>query len=89
VQASGLSEAQQCSTKPDLDERKLWAQILARAEENAPPEETAEKSAPGRKARPQGLKRLRKNSAPGGKATPQGLKPNIFSIIYGPTKVVP
>jgi hypothetical protein len=33
--------------------------------------------------------RLRKNSAPGRKARPQGLKPDVFSIIYGPTKVVP
>jgi hypothetical protein len=24
-----------------------------------------------------------------GKTYPQGLKPNIFSIVYGPTKVVP
>jgi hypothetical protein len=32
---------------------------------------------------------LRKKSAFGRKAIPQGLKPNLFSIIYGPTKVVP
>ena len=38
---------------------------------------------------PQGLKRLRKKSAPDRKAKPQGLKPDVFSIIYGPTKVVP
>jgi hypothetical protein len=31
---------------------------------------------------------VRKNSLLGGKAVPQGLKPDIFSIIYGPTKVV-
>jgi hypothetical protein len=36
-----------------------------------------------------GLNRLRKNSASGRKATPQGLKPVVFSIVYGPTKVVP
>jgi hypothetical protein len=37
-----------------------------------------------------GLNRLRKNSAPGRKAIPQGLlKPDVFSIIYGTTKVVP
>jgi hypothetical protein len=29
------------------------------------------------------------NSGPGRKDVPQGLKPNVFSIIYGPTKVVP
>jgi hypothetical protein len=34
-------------------------------------------------------KQAAENSAPGGKATPQGLKPDVFSIIYGPTKVVP
>jgi hypothetical protein len=28
-------------------------------------------------------------SAPGGKAILQGLKPDVFSIIYGPTEVVP
>jgi len=32
---------------------------------------------------------LRKNTAPGGKAMPQGLKRDVFSDIYGPTKVVP
>ena len=36
-----------------------------------------------------GLNRLRKNSAPARKAMPQGLKPDIFSTIYGTTKVVP
>jgi hypothetical protein len=35
------------------------------------------------------LKRLRKKSPPDGEATPQGLKPDVFSIVYGPTKVVP
>jgi hypothetical protein len=35
------------------------------------------------------LKRLRKKPAPGRKTKPQGLKPEVFSIIYGPTKVVP
>jgi hypothetical protein len=30
-----------------------------------------------------------KNSVPGRKAIPQGLKPGVFSIICGPTKVVP
>jgi hypothetical protein len=58
----------------------------------------------GQKAAPQGLKpivlgsfmyglnRLRKNSGFGVKSAesiPQGLKPNVFSIIYGTTKVVP
>jgi hypothetical protein len=38
---------------------------------------------------PQGLNRLRKNSGPGRKDVPQGLKPDVFSIIYGTTKVVP
>jgi hypothetical protein len=33
--------------------------------------------------------RLRKNAGPGRKHVPQGLKPNVFSILYGPTKVVP
>jgi hypothetical protein len=37
----------------------------------------------------QGLNRLRKNSAPGRKDVPQGLKPDVFSVIYGTTKVVP
>ena len=37
----------------------------------------------------QGLNRLRKNSGPEKKDVPQGLKPDIFSSIYGPTKVVP
>jgi hypothetical protein len=32
---------------------------------------------------------LRKNSGPGRKDAPQGLKANVFSIIYGTTKVVP
>jgi hypothetical protein len=36
-----------------------------------------------------GLNRLRKNSGPGRKGVPQGLKPDVFSIIYGTTKVVP
>jgi hypothetical protein len=36
-----------------------------------------------------GLHRLGKKAAPGRKAIPQGLKPDVFSIIYGPTKVVP
>jgi hypothetical protein len=35
------------------------------------------------------LNRLRKNSRPGRKDVPQGLKPDVFSIIYGTTKVVP
>ena len=35
------------------------------------------------------LNRLRKNSGPGRKDVPQGLKPDVFSIIYGTTKVVP
>jgi hypothetical protein len=38
---------------------------------------------------PQRLNRLRKNSGAGRKDVPQGLKPDVFSIIYGPTKVVP
>jgi hypothetical protein len=33
-----------------------------------------------------GLYRLPKKSVPGRKAIPQGLKPNVFAIIYGPTK---
>ena len=37
----------------------------------------------------QGLNRLRKKSAPGRKDLPQGLKPDVFSTIYGTTKVVP
>ena len=41
------------------------------------------------KSCPQGLNRLRKNSGPGRKDVPQGLKPDVFSIIYGTTKVVP
>ena len=32
---------------------------------------------------------LQKESAPSRKAIPQGLKPVVFSIVYGPTKVVP
>jgi hypothetical protein len=36
-----------------------------------------------------GYARLRKNSGPGMKEVPQGLKPDGFSIVYGPTKVVP
>jgi hypothetical protein len=32
------------------------------------------------------LHRQRKNSGTAGKAVPQGLKPDIFSVIYGPTK---
>jgi len=36
-----------------------------------------------------GLYRLRKNSGPDRKDVPQGLKPDVFSIIYGTTKVVP
>jgi hypothetical protein len=36
-----------------------------------------------------GLNKLRKNSGPGRKDVPQGLKPDVFSIIYGTTKVVP
>jgi hypothetical protein len=35
------------------------------------------------------LNRLRKNAGPGRKDVPQGLKPDVFSVIYGPTKVVP
>jgi hypothetical protein len=35
------------------------------------------------------LNRLRKNSGPGRKDVPQGLKPDVFSAICGPTKVVP
>jgi hypothetical protein len=41
------------------------------------------------KSVPQRLNRLRKNAGPGRKDVPQGLKPDVFSIIYGPTKVVP
>jgi hypothetical protein len=37
----------------------------------------------------QGANRLRKNSGLGRKDVPQGLKPDVFSIIYGTTKVVP
>jgi hypothetical protein len=33
--------------------------------------------------------RPRKKSGPGRKDVPQGLKPDVFSIIYDPTKVVP
>ena len=33
--------------------------------------------------------KLRKKFASDRKAKPQGLKPDVFSIIYGPTKVVP
>jgi hypothetical protein len=46
----------------------------------------------GKKCGLSGLKRLRKNSVPGRKEVPQGLtlaaarQPNLFSIIYGPTK---
>jgi hypothetical protein len=36
-----------------------------------------------------GLNRLRKNSRSGRKDVPQGLKPDVFSIIYGTTKVMP
>jgi hypothetical protein len=35
------------------------------------------------------LNRLRKNSGWDRKDVPQGLKPDVFSILYGPTKVVP
>ena len=35
-----------------------------------------------------GLHRLRKKG-PGRKDVPQGLKPDVFSIIYGTTKVMP
>ena len=35
------------------------------------------------------LNRLRKNLGRDRKDVPQGLKPNVFSIHYGPTKVVP
>jgi hypothetical protein len=35
------------------------------------------------------LNRLPKNSGPGRKDVPQGLKPDVFFIVYGPTKVVP
>jgi hypothetical protein len=38
-------------------------------------------------ARALGPKCLLKNSGPGKKDVPQGLKPNVFSILYGPTKV--
>jgi hypothetical protein len=38
---------------------------------------------------PQGLNRLRKNPRSGKKDVPQGLKADVFSIVYGPTKVVP
>jgi hypothetical protein len=44
----------------------------------------------GRKAQQRfGLYGLRKKSGPGKKDVPQGLKPVIFSIVDGPTKVVP
>jgi hypothetical protein len=33
--------------------------------------------------------RLRKNSRSVRKDIPQGLKPNVFSIVYGTTEVVP
>jgi hypothetical protein len=36
-----------------------------------------------------GLNRMRKKLGPGKKSVPQGLKPDVFSIVYGPTKVVP
>ena len=35
------------------------------------------------------LNRLRKNSGPDRKDVPQGLKPDVFSFMCGPTKVVP
>jgi hypothetical protein len=35
------------------------------------------------------LNSLRKKSARAGQQIPQGLKPVVFSIVYGPTKVVP
>jgi hypothetical protein len=35
------------------------------------------------------LNRLRQNSRSVGKGVPQGLKPDLFSILYGTTKVVP
>src|ERR1700677_1518865 len=35
------------------------------------------------------LNRLRENSLLGGKAVPQGLRPDVFSIPYDKTKVVP
>ena len=38
-------------------------------------------------AEPQGLNRLRKNSAPSRNGVP--LKPDVFSIVYSTTKVVP
>jgi hypothetical protein len=37
----------------------------------------------------QGLNRVPKNSVPRRKEAWQGLKPDLFSIVYGPTKVVP
>ena len=37
----------------------------------------------------QGLNRLRKMAGADRKDVPQGLKPDVFSVIYGPTKVVP
>jgi hypothetical protein len=33
--------------------------------------------------------RLQQKSGRAGNAVPQGLKPNVFSSIHGPTKVVP
>jgi len=35
------------------------------------------------------LKGVRKKSVPGSKAITQGLKPDVFSVVYGPTKVGP
>jgi hypothetical protein len=46
----------------------------------------------GEAAGPRGptrLKRLRKNPRSGKKDVPQGLKADVFSVVYGPTKVVP
>jgi hypothetical protein len=36
-----------------------------------------------------GAKQAAENSRSGKKDVPQGLKPDVFSIVYGPTKVVP
>jgi len=35
------------------------------------------------------LDRLREKSRSAKRDIPQGLKPDVFSIVYGPTKVVP
>jgi hypothetical protein len=36
-----------------------------------------------------GIEKLREKSLLGQKSVPQGLKPDVFSIVYGTTKVVP